>query len=140
MIQVKYLLGFSNKPVLQSIQQLLQALYSTLAALCHVKYFPQINAKLITVISGVNSVLKKSNDRHFFLSILSIFICLCLSFELAACSLVMGYRTSERQPLIARAPDNNGLYKELYTKAAHKIGCSLEVKRLPKKRILRLLQ
>jgi len=73
-------------------------------------------------------------------SLLLLLICLCLSFESLACNLVMGYRTNDRQPLIARAPDSSGLYKELYTKAASKIGCTLEVIRLPKKRILRLLQ
>jgi len=52
----------------------------------------------------------------------------------------MGYRTSERLPLIAKAPDSSGLYQELYSRAASKIGCTVEVRRLPKNRILRLMQ
>ena len=69
-----------------------------------------------------------------------LIICISISFESSACDLIMGYRTSERQPLIAKAPDNSGLYQELYSQAASKIGCKIEVLRLPKKRILRLLR
>lgn len=53
-----------------------------------------------------------------------------------ACELVMGYRTNERLPLVNAAPDNEGLYKDLYSKAAEHIGCSLKIVRAPKKRIL----
>jgi len=52
-----------------------------------------------------------------------------------ACKLVMGYRTNERSPLISKKPDNSGLYYDLYSAAAKKIGCDFEIKRLPKKRI-----
>jgi len=69
-----------------------------------------------------------------------LMIGICISFELFACNLVMGYRTSERLPLIAKAPDSSGLYQELYSRAASKIGCKIEVRRLPKNRILRLMQ
>jgi hypothetical protein len=54
----------------------------------------------------------------------------------SACELTMGYRTSERLPLIQKAPNNSGLYQRLYTVAAEKIGCTLKVVRGPKKRIL----
>lgn len=57
-----------------------------------------------------------------------------------ACTLTMGYRTSERMPLIQKAPDNSGLYKDLYSKASSLINCTLKIKRLPKKRILYAMQ
>ncbi|WP_415885319.1 substrate-binding periplasmic protein [Neptuniibacter sp. QD37_6] len=57
-----------------------------------------------------------------------------------ACTLTMGYRTSERMPLIQKAPDNSGLYNDLYSKASSLIGCKLEVIRLQKKRILHAMQ
>jgi len=65
---------------------------------------------------------------------------ICISSQLFACDLVMGYRTNERLPMIAKAPDNSGLYQALYSRAASKIGCRLEVRRLPKNRILRLMR
>lgn len=51
----------------------------------------------------------------------------------------MGYRTNDRPPLIARAPDNSGLYLEFYQRVAEKMDCQLEVVRGPKKRILKQL-
>lgn len=52
----------------------------------------------------------------------------------------MGYRYSERLPLIDRAPNNDGLYFDLYTQAAKSIGCELSVIRAPKKRLLKMMQ
>lgn len=48
----------------------------------------------------------------------------------------MAYRTTEKLPLISSAPDNSGLYYDLYSEAARRIGYKLEVIRKPKKRIL----
>jgi len=56
--------------------------------------------------------------------------------ELIACEITMGYRTSVRSPLIEAAPDNSGLYQELFSRAASKAGCELVIVRAPKKRIL----
>lgn len=52
----------------------------------------------------------------------------------------MGYRTTPKLPLIQKSPDNSGLYLDLYTEAARRIGYRLEVVRYPKKRILRMLE
>ncbi len=52
----------------------------------------------------------------------------------------MGYRTTERLPLIAKAPSNEGLYYDLYSHAAKQIGCQLTVVRSPKKRLLKMLK
>lgn len=56
-----------------------------------------------------------------------------------ACTLTMGYRSSERLPLISREASNSGLYQHLYSLAADKIGCKLKIERGPKKRILKRL-
>ncbi len=72
-----------------------------------------------------------------FFIILTIFLS---AHAWAKCTLTMGYRSNERLPLIAKAPSNEGLYKELYTLAAQKIGCVLKIRRAPKKRILRSLK
>jgi len=52
----------------------------------------------------------------------------------------MGYRLSERLPLIESAPSNDGLYKDLFTLAAQKLNCKLAILREPKKRLLKKLQ
>ncbi|MCE0558890.1 transporter substrate-binding domain-containing protein [Motilimonas sp. E26] len=54
-----------------------------------------------------------------------------------ACEITMGYRTTARMPNINAKPNNAGLYFDLYTAAANKIGCELKVVRSPKNRILR---
>lgn len=71
---------------------------------------------------------------------LLIFILLLFCFYTDACTLTMGYRLSERLPLIKSAPNNNGLYKDLFTLAANKINCKLAIIREPKKRLLKKLQ
>ena len=59
---------------------------------------------------------------------------------LHACTLKMGYRISDRVPLIGKDSDNSGLYYDLYSRAAQKIECRLEVIRKSKLRIIRDLQ
>lgn len=56
-----------------------------------------------------------------------------------ACELTMGYRTNAKPPFIADKPDNSGLYRDLYTEATQRIGCSLKVIRQPKGRIMHLI-
>jgi hypothetical protein len=53
--------------------------------------------------------------------------------------MVMGYRTSSRLPFIAEQPSKKGLYFSLYQKALETIGCTLTVRRAPKKRILKMI-
>jgi len=53
--------------------------------------------------------------------------------------MVMGYRTSARLPFIAEHPSKQGLYFSLYQQALKSIGCTLTVRRAPKKRILKLI-
>lgn len=50
--------------------------------------------------------------------------------------LTLAYPEREKEPLIAEAPDNRGLYQELFSAAARKIGMRLKIVRLPKKRLL----
>lgn len=68
--------------------------------------------------------------------LISLFMLLSITSSSFACELVMGYRTNERLPLINAAPNDEGLYKDLYSKAAAHIGCQLKIVRAPKKRIL----
>lgn len=51
------------------------------------------------------------------------------------CVLKMVYKEGDKMPLIAKNPDNSGAYFDLFDAAAKKIGCRLEVDRLPKKRL-----
>lgn len=46
----------------------------------------------------------------------------------------MGYKSKDKEPYILK--DNSGLCADLYKKAANDIGCKLEIKREPKKRVL----
>ncbi len=63
-----------------------------------------------------------------------------VTHQLNACEITMGYRTSERLPLISKSPSNEGLYFSLYSQALSNIGCQLRVIRAPKKRILHMLK
>jgi hypothetical protein len=47
----------------------------------------------------------------------------------------MGYKDISKMPLIGEKNDNFGLYFDLFSKAAKKIGYKLKIKRYPKKRI-----
>ena len=60
--------------------------------------------------------------------------------SVVACELIMGYRTNAKPPFINAAPDNSGLYFDLYEEAARRIDCRLIVLRQPKRRILHFLK
>lgn len=77
-------------------------------------------------------------SQSFFTFRISMVIFLMLGVQhwANACELSMGYRTSERLPLIHEMPNDSGLYQHLYTFAANKIGCTLNIVRGPKKRIM----
>jgi len=64
-----------------------------------------------------------------------LFIFLNSSFSLAQCVLKMGYKEASKPPLINAKPDHSGVYFDLYSLAAKKIGCELAIIRLPKKRL-----
>lgn len=51
------------------------------------------------------------------------------------CTLTMGFKPDAKLPFIAAAPNNAGLYLDLYTRAAERLGCELAVVREPKRRI-----
>lgn len=48
----------------------------------------------------------------------------------------LAYPEREKAPFIAEAPDNRGIYQDLFSAAARKIGVRLEIVRLPKKRMV----
>jgi len=64
-----------------------------------------------------------------------LFIFLNSSFSFAQCVLTMGYKEASKPPLINAKPDHSGVYFDLYSLAAKKIGCELAIIRLPKKRL-----
>jgi len=75
--------------------------------------------------------------RIAFLLIISFYSANLLSSDKV---ITMGYKAVEREPLMAAAPDNNGLYFELYSIALKRIGYTLKVIRGPKKRIYKNLK
>ena len=54
-----------------------------------------------------------------------------------SCELVMGYQKKAKPPLINKAPDNSGIYLDLYAQAAQELNCDLKIVRLPKMRVLK---
>jgi len=50
-------------------------------------------------------------------------------------TLTMGYKDKHKMPLIGGEGDDSGLYKELFEKAADKIGYRLKIARLSKRRV-----
>lgn len=66
-------------------------------------------------------------------------ILLIITFDTGACTFTMAYRLSERLPLINATPNNDGLYKDLFSTALKKINCKLTIIREPKKRIIKKL-
>ncbi len=70
--------------------------------------------------------------------VLIIFLLLTIPFSSSAQERVirMGYRTTDKFPYINEAPNNEGLFKDLYSEAARRVGYKLEIVREPKKRVL----
>ncbi|WP_338590355.1 transporter substrate-binding domain-containing protein [Shewanella khirikhana] len=52
----------------------------------------------------------------------------------------MAYRTTEKQPFIAKAPDNSGLFEDMYQEAARRAGLTLRIVRMPKVRVINALK
>jgi len=75
-----------------------------------------------------------------FLYIPILFILSSAFLVNAECVLKMAYKEGNKMPLIAKKPDNSGAYLELFSRAAERIGCRLEIVRLPKKRLHRQLE
>lgn len=71
-------------------------------------------------------------------------ICLLSLFltnaSFATCLFKMGYSESGFPPLIAESPDNHGAFLDIFSLATKKIGCTLEVVRLPNKELHRQLK
>lgn len=84
--------------------------------------------------------MAKSVSKLIRFLLLTIIFSVWVSQSALSCELTMGYRTNERAPLIAKSPDNSGLYKDLFSTAASRIGCTLKIIREPKKRVLNQLK
>ena len=68
------------------------------------------------------------------------FLLFFIAGRVFACELVMGYRTNAKPPFINAAPDNSGLYKDLYSEALRRINCRLRIERFPKARVFFLMK
>lgn len=64
---------------------------------------------------------------------------LCINI-LFSQTLTMGYRLTERLPLIGKVGDNSGIYYDLFSSATKKMNVNLKIIRLPKKRIINSLR
>lgn len=73
-----------------------------------------------------------------------IFISFLLMIVLALSSqnpqMITGYRTNARLPIINEAPNNDGLYYDLYMEASKRMNVELEFIRKPKKRLIKEMQ
>lgn len=64
-----------------------------------------------------------------------LFLLLFCSQTWAQCTLNMVFKLGGKYPLMRSAPDNSGIFQDLYSAAAKRIGCSLFITRLPKARL-----
>lgn len=62
------------------------------------------------------------------------------SDQASTCTLKMVFKEGEKEPLIKAMPNNEGVYKDVFSEAAKRIGCQLQISRLPKRRLLRMLE
>ena len=68
-------------------------------------------------------------------------LCLWLACSHAtADALVLAYPERQRLPFMAEAPSDEGIYREIFTRAAAQIGYELTILRLPKKRIFQYMR
>ncbi|OUS29409.1 hypothetical protein A9Q99_09945 [Gammaproteobacteria bacterium 45_16_T64] len=75
-------------------------------------------------------------QRQCWYSIVLFFIVLLFGTNTySACELIMVYKEGAKEPLIEAKPSYAGVYYELFGRASQRIGCTLIVERLPKKRL-----
>lgn len=80
--------------------------------------------------------------RWLLLQVLLMVLLLPVSMRAftAECEIKMVFKMGGKPPLINKYPDNTGLFQDLYTRAAEKIGCTLSITRRPKQRVHRGLE
>lgn len=54
--------------------------------------------------------------------------------------LVLGYPEREKNPFIADAPSNDGIFQDVLKLAAERVGAELRIERLPKKRVFQYMR
>ena len=64
-----------------------------------------------------------------------LFLLLFCSQTWAHCTLNMVFKLGDKFPLMRSAPDNSGIFQDLYSQAAKRIGCDLIITRLAKARL-----
>ena len=70
---------------------------------------------------------------HWLISIAMVILCTFAQAENSI--LIMGYPEREKEPYIAESPNNAGIYNDLFSRAAKRIGFTLRIVRPPKKRL-----
>ena len=70
-----------------------------------------------------------------------IVLCLWLAcLHAGAETLVLAYPERQRLPFMAEAPSNEGIYRDVFSRAAALIGYELTILRLPKKRLFQYMR
>ncbi len=77
---------------------------------------------------------------YWLIGITVLGLCLVPSAHASTCILKMVYKEGGKEPLIKEMPNNDGVYKDLFSEAAARIGCKLDISRLPKIRLMKMLK
>jgi len=87
-----------------------------------------------------NSSAQARHRFYWLIAIAVLALCSVPSVHASTCTLKMVYKEGGKEPLIKEMPNNEGVYNDLFSEAAARIGCKLEISRLPKIRLMRMLE
>ncbi len=80
------------------------------------------------------------NLPFFRVPLVLFLLVLFSSLAYGQCTLKMVYKDGGKEPLITAKPKHDGVYYDLFSEAAKRTGCQLEVSRFPKKRLHEMLK
>lgn len=84
--------------------------------------------------------MESVNKALFFKALLIIILIFSASRVYSDCTLKMVFKDGDKAPLMNMAPDNSGIFEDLFSEAATRINCKLTITRLPKERLHRGLK
>lgn len=87
-----------------------------------------------------HSPAESLHRSYWLIGIAVLALCLVPSANASTCTLKMVYKEGGKEPLIKEMPNNEGVYNDLFSEAAARIGCKLEISRLPKIRLMLMLE
>jgi hypothetical protein len=87
-----------------------------------------------------NSSAQARHHFYWLIAITVLTLCSVPSIHASTCTLKMVYKEGGKEPLIKEMPNNEGVYNDLFSEAAARIGCKLEISRFPKIRLMRMLE